>query len=203
MFWKKRIVSYPSLVSNPRPSSMLPSWYADYASLAAVYIVILSESNRNICSKHNVLEHLIYIVYVAWMRWNFFHIIATTVLSQHRTLDFLVQRAYKFLGLVEQAKQNILSSEPHYFFIPVHNTVFCCGININGKFNMVSAPQLLVTQGLCCLLVVWHRHIEFDLGRRCAFAVFSVYVLAYVDRGLVMVWSLICGVLPSIFVQGL
>jgi hypothetical protein len=62
---EKRIVSYPYLVSNLRPSSMLPSWYADYASLAPVYIVILAESNRNICSKHNILEHMIYIVYIA------------------------------------------------------------------------------------------------------------------------------------------
>ena len=61
---EKRIVSYPYLVSNPRPSSTLPSWYAAYASLAPVYIVILSESNRNVCSKHNILGHLIYIVYI-------------------------------------------------------------------------------------------------------------------------------------------
>jgi hypothetical protein len=51
---EKEIVSYPYLVLNPRPSSTLPSWYADYASLAAVYIVILSESNRNICCKHSI-----------------------------------------------------------------------------------------------------------------------------------------------------
>jgi len=68
----------------------------------------------------------------------------------------------------------------------VHNTVFCCGIKINGKFNMVSAPQLLVTilssggptQRYC---------FEFDLGRRHVFAFFSVFVLACLDRGLVMV----------------
>ena len=61
---KKRIVSYPYLVSNPRPSSMLPSWYADSASLAAVCIVILSESNGNICYKHNILENSIDIAYI-------------------------------------------------------------------------------------------------------------------------------------------
>ena len=51
---EKGIVSYPYLVSNPRPSNTLPSWYADYASFATVYIVILSESNGNICSKQNI-----------------------------------------------------------------------------------------------------------------------------------------------------
>jgi len=30
-------------------------------------------------------------------------------------LDLLVQRASKFLGLVEQVKQNISSSDPHSF----------------------------------------------------------------------------------------
>lgn len=76
---EKGIVSYPYLVLNPRPFSMLPSWYADYAILAAVCIVILSESNRNICSKHNILEHLIYIAYITRMNRNIFHTIATTV----------------------------------------------------------------------------------------------------------------------------